>query len=148
MEDFDAEILKVLYKDEGYKAGKIAASLSDKLIFQIKKRWSDYILREKSAMVRFIYLRAIDVLWTEHLVTIEHLQDSVRLRGYSQKDPLTEFKEEGLRIFIELLQEVDREIARTVFKIKPDMVPQGIMEQVATEENVEEEDKFINEGYK
>jgi preprotein translocase subunit SecA len=79
-------------------------------------------------MTRYAFLRAIDVLWTEHLVTIDHLQDSVRLRGYSQKDPLTEFKEEGLRIFINLLQEIDREIARTIFKLKPELVPAGIMD--------------------
>jgi preprotein translocase subunit SecA len=93
----------------------------------LNKSWDNFTDSEQAAITRFSYLRSIDILWTEHLVTIEHLQDAVRLRGYSQKDPLTEFKEEGLKIFINLLEEVDKEIARTIFKITPDFVPAGIM---------------------
>lgn len=131
LHDFDAEILEVLVKDEKYKYKRIANFLFDKIKFQMNKKWSDYTPVEKGAMVRFIFLRAIDVLWTEHLVTIEHLQDAVRLRGYSQKDPLTEFKEEGLNIFINLLQEIDKEVSRTIFKVNPNLVPAEILENEA-----------------
>lgn len=131
LHDFDPEILEVLMKDEKFKYKRIASFLFDKIKFQINKRWTDYTPIEKGAMVRFIFLRAIDILWTEHLVTIEHLQDAVRLRGYSQKDPLTEFKEEGLNIFINLLQEVDKEVSRTIFKVSPDLVPAEILENEA-----------------
>ena len=65
------------------------------------------------------------------------LQDSVRLRGYSQKDPLTEFKEEGLNSFINLLEEVDKEVAKTVFKVKPELVPAGILKDEEVVSNVE-----------
>jgi preprotein translocase subunit SecA len=131
LHDFDSEILEVLMKDERYKYKRVASFLFDKIKFQMNKRWTDYTPVEKGAMVRFIFLRAIDILWTEHLVTIEHLQDAVRLRGYSQKDPLTEFKEEGLNIFINLLQEVDKEVSRTIFKVTPDLVPAEILENEA-----------------
>ena len=88
-------------------------------------------------MTRYIFLRAIDILWTEHLVTIDHLQDSVRLRGYSQKDPLAEFKQDGMTVFIGLLKEIDKEVAATIFKVKPELVPSGIMDSVAEEEKTE-----------
>jgi len=127
LNDFDAEVLDVLFRDEKFKYKKIASFLADKVNLKLDTRWDANSEQEKAAMVRFIFLRGVDVLWTEHLVTIEHLQDAVRLRGYSQKDPLTEFKEEGLKIFISLLQEIDREIARTVFKITADQVPADII---------------------
>lgn len=127
MKDFNPDVLDVLLKDEKYRYRRVATFLFDKLKFNLNKTWSQYQDQEKSAMVRFIFLRAIDVLWTEHLITIEHLQDAVRLRGYSQKDPLTEFKEEGLRIFINLLQEIDKEIAQTIFKVNPELVPAEIL---------------------
>jgi len=127
LSDFESEILKVLYKDERYNYRRITSFLFDKIKFQMNKKWSNYSQQQQAGMIRFIFLRAIDVLWTEHLVTIEHLQDAVRLRGYSQKDPLTEFKEEGLKIFINLLQEIDKEIARTVFKMTPELVPAEIL---------------------
>lgn len=125
--DFEADVLKVLYKDEKYNYRRIASFLFDKIKFQMSKKWTNYSPEQQAGMIRFIFLRAIDVLWTEHLVTIEHLQDAVRLRGYSQKDPLTEFKEEGLKIFIDLLQEIDKEISRTIFKMTPELVPAEIM---------------------
>lgn len=127
LSDFEADILKVLYKDEKYNYRRITSFLFDKIKFQMNKKWTNFSPEQQAGMIRFIFLRAIDVLWTEHLVTIEHLQDAVRLRGYSQKDPLTEFKEEGLKIFINLLQEIDKEIARTVFKMTPELVPAEIM---------------------
>jgi preprotein translocase subunit SecA len=125
--DFDYKVLEVLVKDERYNYKKIAMLLSDKLNYQLKTRWEIYEDSVQEAMARFAFLRAIDILWTEHLLTIDHLQDSTRLRYVAQKDPLTEFKEEGLKIFIKLLEEIDREIARTIFKVKPDLVPAGIL---------------------
>jgi preprotein translocase subunit SecA len=125
--DFDAKVIEVLLKDDKFNYQKTATFLTDKLNFQLKTRWEIYDQNAQGAMARFAFLRAIDVLWTEHLVTIDHLQDSVRLRGYSQRDPLTEFKEEGLKIFIDLLKEIDKEICQTIFKIKPELVPAGIM---------------------
>ncbi|MBI2607574.1 MAG: preprotein translocase subunit SecA [Candidatus Doudnabacteria bacterium] len=71
---------------------------------------------------RFVYLRSIDTLWQEHLDTMEHLRDSVRLRGYGQRDPLLEFKREGYDVFQRLLQEIDKQVVYTIFKV--DVAPQ------------------------
>ncbi|OGE73616.1 MAG: preprotein translocase subunit SecA [Candidatus Doudnabacteria bacterium RIFCSPLOWO2_02_FULL_42_9] len=73
---------------------------------------------------RVVYLRAIDVLWQEHLDTMEHLRDSVRLRGYGQRDPLHEFKNEGFEIFGRLLDEINRQVAYTIFRV--DVTPQPV----------------------
>ncbi|HTL39659.1 MAG TPA: preprotein translocase subunit SecA [Methylomirabilota bacterium] len=66
---------------------------------------------------KFVYLRTIDQLWQQHLDTMEHLRDSVRLRGYGQRDPLQEFKNEGYQLFQNLLEEVNRQIVYTIFKV-------------------------------
>ena len=126
--DFDAEVLRVLMKDNNYKPEKVAATLHEKLVYQLNSRWEIYEEKVQAAITRFAFLRAIDVLWTEHLVTLDNLQDSVKLSGYSQKEPLTKFKEDGMNLFVALLQEIDKEIGRTIFKINPDLVPAGILE--------------------
>ena len=79
------------------------------------------IMRE---MERMVMLRAIDTLWQEHLDTMEHLRDSVRLRGYGQRDPLIEFKREGYDMFERLLAEIDREVVNLIFKV--DVVQQPV----------------------
>ena len=50
------------------------------------------------ALRRFL-LRSIDFLWVEHLEQMEYLRSSVSLRAYGQRDPLVEYKKEGLRLF-------------------------------------------------
>lgn len=49
--------------------------------------------------VRKMLLRTIDTLWVEHLEAMEYLRSSVNLRAYGQRDPLVEYKREGLRLF-------------------------------------------------
>jgi preprotein translocase subunit SecA len=51
------------------------------------------------SVVRRIALYVTDTLWTEHLETMEYLRSSVNLRAYGQRDPLIEYKKEGLRLF-------------------------------------------------
>jgi preprotein translocase subunit SecA len=49
--------------------------------------------------VRRIVLYTTDTLWVEHLETMEYLRSSVNLRAYGQREPLIEYKKEGLRLF-------------------------------------------------
>jgi preprotein translocase subunit SecA len=125
--DFDMTVLETLFGECKFNYPKITKILTDKYTYELDQRWEMYIEDVQSAMARFVFLRAIDILWTEHLVTIDHLQDSVRLRGYSQKDPLVEFKQDGMSIFVNLLEEIDREIAATIFKVNPELVPAGMI---------------------
>ncbi len=48
---------------------------------------------------RRIMLQTIDFLWVDHLEAMEYLRSSVNLRAYGQRDPLVEYKKEGLRMF-------------------------------------------------
>ncbi len=51
---------------------------------------------------RRIILYVTDLLWTEHLETMEYTRASVNLRAYGQREPLIEYKKEGLRLFKEM----------------------------------------------
>ncbi len=65
----------------------------------------------------YISLQAIDTLWMEHLDTMDHLRDSVRLRGYGQRDPLVEYKREGFELFQRLLAEIDKQVIYSILKV-------------------------------
>jgi len=49
--------------------------------------------------VRRIALYTTDTLWVEHLETMEYTRSSVNLRAYGQREPLIEYKKEGLTLF-------------------------------------------------
>ncbi len=50
-----------------------------------------------------IVLQALDHLWREHLVTLDHLRQVVGWRGMAQRDPLNEYKSEAFELFDELI---------------------------------------------
>ncbi|MCG2689918.1 preprotein translocase subunit SecA [Candidatus Parcubacteria bacterium] len=67
--------------------------------------------------LRFVVLKTLDDFWTEHLVNLDHLKDSVRLRAYGGRDPLVEYKTESHKMFQGLIAEAHSQIAHLAFKI-------------------------------
>ncbi len=74
--------------------------------------------------MRFVSLQALDNLWMEHLDTMDHLRDSVRLRGYGQRDPLVEYKKDGFAMFQNLIKEINKQIVYSIFKVSVQIQPQ------------------------
>ena len=133
LEKVEAEIQSVVASEENPENGKkIIATLipikSDEemgithltkrareLYEEKEKKISPDILRQ---IERLVSLQAIDSLWMEHLDTMDHLRQSVRLRGYAQKDPLVEYRQDGLRLFQQMLREIDKTIVYTIYKVE------------------------------
>jgi preprotein translocase subunit SecA len=61
---------------------------------------------------RNIMLQTIDLFWVDHLEMMEYLRSSVSLRQYGQRDPLVEYKTEGLRMYKDMENAVSNEITR------------------------------------
>ncbi|MDD2753486.1 MAG: preprotein translocase subunit SecA [Candidatus Portnoybacteria bacterium] len=88
-----------------------------------EKEVSEASMREIEKM---FYLRTIDMFWMEHLDEMEHLRHSVKLRAYGQKDPLVEYKNEGMRLFQRLLGAIQSSFVGSIYKV-------GIMSEQAAE---------------
>ncbi len=70
---------------------------------------------------RYFILQQIDTLWREHLQAMEALRESVGLRGYGQKDPLIEYKNEGYDMFLEMMTQMRRNVIYSMFMFQPRM---------------------------
>ena len=84
--------------------------LQENISVVVEGRKNDVGKEDFAAALRWVILRTIDTLWTEHLEAMEHTRDAVRLRAYGQRDPLAEYKNEGSRMF----EELERVVAHTV----------------------------------
>jgi len=100
--------------------------LGDKVFFEIEK---------------FAYLSSIDHEWIEHLDAIDAFEDAVKLRGYAQKDPLSEFKNEAFTMFEGLLNKIDTEVTRRLFRIGVATPPQPVMPISQARTNVDQLDQ-------
>ncbi|MCP9840536.1 preprotein translocase subunit SecA [Synechococcus sp. J7-Johnson] len=68
---------------------------------------------------RFFILQQIDTLWREHLQAMDALRESVGLRGYGQKDPLIEYKNEGYDMFLDMMTSMRRNVIYSMFMFQP-----------------------------
>src|SRR6202012_685674 len=50
-----------------------------------------------------VILQALDHLWRDHLVTLDHLRQVIGWRGLAQRDPLNEYKSEAFELFHALI---------------------------------------------
>lgn len=67
---------------------------------------------------RAIYLRTLDTLWMEHIDAMTHLREAVSLRGYAQRDPLIEYKQEAFNLFRELLAKIRTGTVQMLMRIE------------------------------
>ena len=61
-------------------------------------------------IARIIMLQAIDMFWVDHLEMMDYLRGSVNLRAYGQRDPLVEYKREGLGLFKEMQEAINAQV--------------------------------------
>jgi len=123
----DQNLIKKV-KEESQNAADKEFAVVDALYKQAEELWES---KEKEmgkevfeGAQRFVALQALDQLWMEHLDTMDHLRDSVRLRGYGQRDPLVEYKKEGYILFQNLVKELNQKIVNTIYHITVQQKPQ------------------------
>ena len=105
---------KILYGDNDYIMTELKNIVDEKELEKLKVELGDekFFSAEGALM-----LRAIDMLWVEHLEVMDYMRSSVRLRAYGQRDPLVEYKNEGLRLFRELERSIDNAIAEMALRV-------------------------------
>ncbi|APC91891.1 preprotein translocase subunit SecA [Francisella opportunistica] len=67
---------------------------------------------------KFSLLQSLDSHWREHLSSIDHLRNSINLRGYAQKDPKNEYKKEAFELFSTMLDNFKYEVISSLAKIR------------------------------
>ncbi|MEC7732745.1 MAG: SEC-C metal-binding domain-containing protein, partial [Pseudomonadota bacterium] len=70
-----------------------------------------------------VLLQTLDQHWRDHLVTLEHLRQIVGLRGFGQRDPLSEFKLEAFSLFSDLLSALRQDVVRYIMRVQVETPP-------------------------
>ena len=107
--------LKTIFGDVELPAVAEISNFAHKLYDDREKRFGSLVMRQ---VEKSVYLRTIDMLWVEHLTTMDELRTGIGLRGYGQRDPLVEYKQEAYGLFELLLKNIEANVARTIFKVE------------------------------
>ena len=67
---------------------------------------------------KIVMLQTLDALWKDHLLAMDHLKEGIGLRGYAQRNPLTEYQKEGFDMFEAMLGAIRQDVVEKVFSVQ------------------------------
>ena len=94
------------------KQVRIAYDLKESQIELIE----DGLMRE---LERSFLLQKIDSAWKEHLQSMNALRETIAWRGYGQKDPLIEYKNEAYVLFTSMISNIRHSVTYLIFRSQP-----------------------------
>jgi preprotein translocase subunit SecA len=90
---------------------------------------------------RAVMLRIVDEKWMDHLDAMDQLREGIGLRAYGQKDPLIEYKFEGYEMFQNMVDAIQDDVVRYIFRVRLAEPQQEKPRQVV-------ENRYAEEGQK
>ncbi|WP_169763831.1 preprotein translocase subunit SecA [Campylobacter mucosalis] len=93
----------------GLEYAELASKIDEILTSRYEAKMSIVNPAQKRDVEKVLYLQVLDNAWREHLYQMDILKTGIGLRGYNQKDPLTEYKKESYNLFMELVNRVKTE---------------------------------------
>ena len=76
----------------------------------------DGLMRE---LERSFLLQKIDSAWKDHLQSMNALRETIAWRGYGQKDPLIEYKNEAYILFTSMVTNIRHSVTYLIFRSQP-----------------------------
>jgi preprotein translocase subunit SecA len=95
------------FADWAKEEGITEDEMHERLLKAANEAYASRVERNGAEVMRYVekqvVLQALDHLWREHLVTLDHLRQVIGWRGMAQRDPLNEYKSEAFELFGELI---------------------------------------------
>ncbi len=103
---------------ENKEAKEIKEFLLEALENIYEEKMSPFDKEQRREIEKLIYLQTLDNLWREHLYEMDTLKTGINLRGYNQKDPLTEYKQESFHLFENLIKRIKIESIKLIHRVE------------------------------
>jgi preprotein translocase subunit SecA len=78
----------------------------------------EFLRAEISELEKYVLIQIYDSTWKDHLYSMDHLKESVWMRSFAERDPKTEYKREGFRMFNEMLETIEDRVTDIIFKVR------------------------------
>lgn len=134
-DELGLEILENSLKDLDFD--ELQEKINSELTKVYEEKMSVVEPDQRSEIGRYLYLQVLDNAWREHMYQMDILKTGIGLRGYNQKDPLTEYKKESYNLFVELVERIKYESIQTLQIVK--------FQQGDPQEEQERLNRLINE---
>jgi preprotein translocase subunit SecA len=89
-----------------------------------------------SQVEKIFMLHMLDNLWKDHLLSMDHLKGGIGLRGYAQKNPLSEYKKEGFNLFVDMIFRLKSDVVERLYKVQVEAEKVSALEPQARQQNI------------
>jgi len=128
-EDFDLEGFSNLIKEhiditidpetlKEKEPQEITETVMEILEKAYEEKMSIFVPEQRHEIESMLHLQILDPLWRDHLYEMDVLKTGIGLRGYNQKDPLTEYKQESYRLFEQLVERIKFDATKILYNIQ------------------------------
>ena len=115
--DYGADIPIQQRIDDGLDVDELLKTVLESLALAHEAKENTIGSETMRVFEKAVMLRALDHHWKEHLSVMDHLRQSVNLRGYGQKNPVQEFKRESFSMFTLLLEIINIEMVKALCSV-------------------------------
>jgi preprotein translocase subunit SecA len=105
-------------KEEGIAEDDIRERITEAVNTAARDRAERFGPDVMTYVERSIVLQALDHLWREHIVNLDHLRSVVGFRGYAQRDPLQEYKQEAFELFQAMLGNLRQVVTSQLMRVE------------------------------
>ncbi|MEP5762227.1 MAG: preprotein translocase subunit SecA [Litoreibacter sp.] len=106
-------------EEEGTDDAELREKLYDASNEMMAKKAVDFGPENMRNIEKQLLLQTIDGKWRDHLLKLEHLRSVVGFRGYAQRDPLNEYKNESFQLFEGMLDSLREDVTTKLSQIRP-----------------------------
>jgi preprotein translocase subunit SecA len=103
---------------EGKEPAQIKSDVLEILEEIYEEKMKVFDTEQRVEVEKLIYLQTLDNMWRDHLYEMDTLKTGIGLRGYNQKDPLTEYKQESYRLFGDLIKKIKIESIKFIHRVE------------------------------
>ena len=147
-EDFNVEKLASLIQEElrievantpfdGKEVDELIEMINTMMVNVYEEKMAQVDPEQRQEIERILYLQVLDPQWRDHLYEMDVLKTGIGLRGYNQKDPLTEYKQDSYKLFTDLVGRIKLEAVKVLQLVQFDFKSPD--EEEAAVEHIREE---------
>jgi len=161
-EDFNVEKLASLVKEElnievadtpfdGKEVDELIEMINTMMENVYEEKMAQVDPEQRQEIERILYLQVLDPQWRDHLYEMDVLKTGIGLRGYNQKDPLTEYKQDSYKLFTDLVGRIKLEAVKVLqlvqFDFKSPEEEEAAVEQIREELESDVAEATFNQSY-
>ncbi|MCF7822317.1 MAG: preprotein translocase subunit SecA [Mariprofundaceae bacterium] len=114
----------------------MAAKLVEALELHLSEKEAMTGAEQMRGFEKWLLLNILDHHWKEHLLAMDHLRQSVGLRGYAQKQPIQEYKRESFELFSAMIDKIREQAMTTLHSVQIEQQPEVMEQKPKQPENV------------